>query len=66
MNASLLARTCEPTAVPGRSRDPFVREADPSLYYTTDANMNVTALVDTSGTVLERVGNSGDTHLDCS
>ena len=28
---------------------------DDTLYYTTDANMNVTALVDTSGTVLERV-----------
>jgi len=26
-----------------------------TLYYTADANMNVTALVDTSGTVLERV-----------
>jgi len=28
---------------------------DDTLYYTTDANMNVTALVNTSGTVLERV-----------
>jgi len=28
---------------------------DETVYYTTDANMNVTALVDTSGTVLERV-----------
>ena len=30
-------------------------DANETLYYTTDANMNVTALVDTSGTVLERV-----------
>jgi len=30
-------------------------DANETLYYTNDANMNVTALVNTSGTVLERV-----------
>ncbi len=28
--------------------------SDETLYYTTDANHNVTALVDDSGTVIER------------
>ena len=35
--------------------DGDVDDTHETLYVTTDANMNVTALVDTSGTVLERV-----------